>query len=249
MFHFQLVKVFLCKKFKNFGCANRNEWISPDLCEFRSNLAQTRWPTACVRTSCEHPCEHPCEQKTLKKQVVRKSCENVRNVRNPCEQTAWKKQVVRKSCERCEFHQNILNFAPKSAYSNFWPKIAWICSKNLNILFSDRKPPEFALKSAYWIFWPILARFFQKPAHFKFLTENRLSFPRIALFWLWQKLARLYPAKCASWFLPENRPSLPRNSCRASFWPKITQTCTHRLSSWSVQGSSLPSILWSKQST
>ena len=127
-----------------------------------------------------------------------------------CENRAWKKRVVRTSCERCEHFiqipllakispKKITNFAQKSAYSNFWPEIAWVCSKNLNILFSDGKPPEFALKSAYWIFWPILARFFQKPAHFKFLTEISLEFSqKAALFWLWQKLAWLYPATCAS---------------------------------------------------
>ena len=80
--HFQLVKVFLCKKISVFlGCANRNEWSSPDLRRFWSNSGTNplAYGLACEQ-SCE-TCEHPCEQKTLKKQVVRTSCEHARNVR------------------------------------------------------------------------------------------------------------------------------------------------------------------------
>ena len=135
--------------------------------------------------TCE-TCEHLCEQKNLIKQVVRKSCENARKKKK--KKNLEKQPGKNRSCEHraniypnstfgWHFTKQIPNFATKSAYSNFWPKIAWVCSKKP----SDRKPPEFALKSAYWIFWPILARFFQKPAHFKFLTENCLSFPRTLL--------------------------------------------------------------------
>ena len=240
--HFQLVKVFLYKNLKILGCANRNEWFSPDLCWFRSNLAQTRWPTACVRRSCEHARNVRTKnfekadrakivrnrakrakiraKKNLEKagraKIVRNlakirakkkpwksmSCENRAKTRETCENPC-EKNIVRtfhpNSALRRNFTNKIPNFVPKSAHSNFWPKIAWVCTKNLNILVSDRKPPEFALKSVYWIFWPILARFFQKPAHFKFLVENRLSFHRkIVFFWPWRKLAQLYPATCAS---------------------------------------------------
>ena len=184
--------------------------------EFHQICANFDWiwhKHAGLRPACEHRAKR-ANIRANKKPWKCKSCENRAKPREtcekPCEQTAWKKQVVRTSCERCEHFiqipllaeispKKIPNFAQKSAYSNFWPKIAWVCSKNLNILFSDRKPPEFALKSAYWIFWPILARFFQKPAHFKFLSWKSLEFSqKTALFWLWQKLARLYPATCAS---------------------------------------------------
>ena len=53
--HFQLVKLFLCKKIHKFRVRQSKRVIfSRSLCRFRSNLAQTRWPAACVRTSCEH---------------------------------------------------------------------------------------------------------------------------------------------------------------------------------------------------
>ena len=227
--HFRLVKIFLCKNSKTLGCANQSEWFSPDLCRFRSHLAQTRWPTACVRRSCEHArnvrtkniektgscknraktretCENSCPKKTLKKQAVRKSCENARNVRKSVRKTTIVRTVR-------TFHPNstlgriltkkIPNFAPKSAYSNFWPKIARVCAKNLNILFSDQKSPEFALKSAYWIFWPILARFSR--------NLHILSFS--------PKIAWVFPENCLFLTLTKARPALPSNLCiLASAW-------------------------------
>ena len=116
-----------------------------------------------LRPACEHrantceTCEYPCEQKTLKKQIVRKSCENVRAKKQPGKNRS------------CEHRANSANMYPNSTSGRNFTKKSPIlplnllihiydrklhgsAQKTLTFLFSDRKPPEFALKSAYWIF-------------------------------------------------------------------------------------------------
>ena len=114
----------------------------------RANIVRTRAKRANIRANnnpcksrlCEHrantreKCEHLCEQKTLKKQVVRTSCETCEHLI----QTPLLAEISPKTPQVC----------PKICRFKFLTENRTGLLKNLNILFSDRQPPEFALKSA-----------------------------------------------------------------------------------------------------
>ena len=82
-----------------------------------------------LRPACEHrantceTCEHPCEQKTLKKQVVRKSCENVR------------KSVRTSSLEktgRANIARTVRTFHPNSTFGRNFTKKTPISERKLH---------------------------------------------------------------------------------------------------------------------
>ena len=157
-----------------------------------------------LRPACEDRANtrETCEQKTLKKQVVRKRAKRANNRANrqpgknrSCEHRAGGANISSKFHFWQKFHQKNPQFCPTICIFKFLTENRMGLLKQSKHLFLTENPPEFALKSAYWIFWPILARFFQKPAHFKLFTEDRLSFPRKLL--------------CLT--LTKNRPTLPSN--------------------------------------
>ena len=128
MCSFSIGQVFFCKNSQMLGCANRNDWFSPDLCRFRSNLAQH----AGLRPVCEDRANtrETCEQKTLKKQVVRKPCETV----HKRAKIRAKKQVVRKSCENAR--KSVRKKNPRANGANIsskfhsWQENPQFCPKN-----------------------------------------------------------------------------------------------------------------------
>ena len=147
---------------------------------------QTRWPTACVRTSCEH----------------------ARNVQTSVQTKNLEKHVVRTSCEWCEHFIQIALLAEIS------PKNSSNLPKNLHIQICDRKSHGLAQKPKLLIFWPKTTwvcpeicvldfltdscPIFPKPAHFKFSPKIARVFPESCFFFTLTKLARLYPTTCAS---------------------------------------------------
>ena len=178
---FQLVKVFLVKIQKCWGAPLETS----DFLQIWADFDRICHKHAGLRPVCEDRAStrETCEQKNLKKQVVRKPCEN------PCEKKNWKSRScenrakTRETCENpCEkktivrtvrkFHPNstldkkIPNFAPKSAYSNFWPKIARACAK---------KPKHFN-------FWPKTTRVCLEICTLDFMTDSRPLFPETCTF-------------------------------------------------------------------
>ena len=155
---FQLVKVFFAKIQKFWGAPMETS-IFLQICAHFDRIWHEH---AGLRPACEDRANtrKTCEQKTLKKQVVRNSCENARNVRNVRKsvrkknlEKAGRAKIVQKRAKRAKIRakktivRTVRAFHPNSLFVEISPKKSPILPQNLHIQISDRISHGFAQKT------------------------------------------------------------------------------------------------------